>query len=1024
MCYRNNTIFLTLAFVFSGQILAADNPAFETSNSNESIEAVFGRSEQLDIKLEQASPSSHIVIGGGGPYLDKEIKLDANVIALAQQDQLSFAATNDKRIVSIIWNDPTPEKTSQKAPRVLQSIKVSAPILQMKVAGKLLFTANAKSEIVVYNIENEGITEVGRHPFDVAISDFSVDAKSLVVLLAQNTIHSLRYQQNSSLAVTFNNGKELQLEHAANSISHHNNYLFVAGPALGLSLFSLTDPSTIKLLDHVYSAGQALNMVYRDDILYIADGDKGASMYRIGQNQHIQWLGSHSKLGRVSQIWPYADKIFIRNEHLRVAELNFDDPSLPITGDIYKPNSPIDVAAAAKGYLYITSAAHIKRIDFRHRGATQISNEGINLGGSRRAFVENHIAYVADWFSGLHIYDMRIPQQPRHLGNYHTPGSSKGVVVKDHIAYVADDDHGLQIIDVNDPSSPKLISHINSTGLAYTLKYHRRKIYLADHRGGFHIIDVSNPKKPREITHYDTPGKAWAIAAKKNYVFVADDQSGLLVFDIRNAAQPKEIGQYKPGGYAEDLEIHGNIAYVSFFDQGLHIVDISNPRKPRRIAALAIPGNARSIRVRNQLAYIAGWESGLQIVDVTASKQPRLVANLDTSGSTWGVDVEGNYAYLWDWWGGVKVADISDPRHPHLIGQYQNSENIQALTIENNHAFVAQGGNGLQVFDVTNPANPIWMTGINLPGMATSLTSSPDHVFIALGSAGFAVVDSKNPFQLQLLSMVEVDGSIRKILYHNNALYVARDSGDILLFDVQKAKAPKLRQRFDANINDWAVFDKSLIFSSDSGIQALSLTQKTSLHYLPATKFDCLSIVGKVIAACDEHGNIHLLHLYADRFEQQSLIQHKGTWRSLQIHDQVLYGNSDSDGVWQYDISDIKNPRPTAHYRATGSDKNMAWHKETLLFSGSKTLNSLPLLPALHTSTGDDGKLKLQVPAGLGMGYYHLWLENDDGTQWFYPNRLHVGLKRARKPAMTMEKFKELMKQQLQQSNPPTRPEK
>ncbi len=93
-------------------------------------------------------------------------------------------------------------------------------------------------------------------------------------------------------------------------------------------------------------------------------------------------------------------------------------------------------------------------------------NEGVNLGGSRKVFVKNNIAYVADWFSGLHLYDIADPHLPKLISSFHTPGSPKGILVSGNYAFVGDDDYGLQIIDVKDPQNPRLVSSRLMRGLA------------------------------------------------------------------------------------------------------------------------------------------------------------------------------------------------------------------------------------------------------------------------------------------------------------------------------------------------------------------------------------------------------------------------------------------------------------------------------------------------------------------------------------------------------------------------------
>ena len=118
----------------------------------------------------------------------------------------------------------------------------------------------------------------------------------------------------------------------------------------------------------------------------------------------------------------------------------------------------------------------------------------ITKGGyARKLFISGNYLYLADWHSGLHIYDITYPYKPVHLTNIHTPGSPKGIFVDDNIAYVGDDDRGLQVIDVSDPLSSSVISQLQTQGLAYIVEVVDHLLYVADHRGGVSVIDVNDP---------------------------------------------------------------------------------------------------------------------------------------------------------------------------------------------------------------------------------------------------------------------------------------------------------------------------------------------------------------------------------------------------------------------------------------------------------------------------------------------------------------------------------------------------
>jgi hypothetical protein len=52
------------------------------------------------------------------------------------------------------------------------------------------------------------------------------------------------------------------------------------------------------------------------------------------------------------------------------------------------------------------------------------------------------------------------------------------------------------------------------------------------------------------------------------------------------------------------------------------------------------------------------------------------------------------------------------------------------------------------------------------------------------------------------------------------------------------------------------------------------------------------------------------------------------------------------------------------------------------------------------------------------MGSYHLELRQANGDTYLYPNALRVELKKSKKPHLTQEDFKKLLKQHLNRQSP------
>ena len=55
----------------------------------------------------------------------------------------------------------------------------------------------------------------------------------------------------------------------------------------------------------------------------------------------------------------------------------------------------------------------------------------ITKGGyARKLFISGNYLYLADWHSGLHIYDITYPYKPVHLANIHTPVHLRASMLK------------------------------------------------------------------------------------------------------------------------------------------------------------------------------------------------------------------------------------------------------------------------------------------------------------------------------------------------------------------------------------------------------------------------------------------------------------------------------------------------------------------------------------------------------------------------------------------------------------------
>ncbi|MCK4587587.1 MAG: hypothetical protein KAU29_09600, partial [Gammaproteobacteria bacterium] len=598
-----------------------------------------------------------------GPYVSHSLAMDFQPLAITTDDQYTYVATRSSK--NHHSNLLIIEFTTDGQSKILGKIlSLDGVISKLSYKNKQLFLTFKQNGIKIIDVSRPTTPVISlNYPTASPVLEIQHDKQTSYLLLENNSLLEVNFSNSSTGKSLVNLLHSWNLPVTAKSIVIHNNHALIVG-SQGIASIRLTNTSA-KLIDLHKTIGIPQSIQLNENLAIVADGPGGLIIFQIRQNGKLNWLGSYNKRSDITGLLPSNSNnknTIVTLSNGSIMSINLSNPELPSSGVTFKPEFPILTAAVSSSshnslpIALLTTKKSLIRVVLTGNNRQLISPEGVNQGGSRRGVIHDNILYVADWFSGLHLYDISDPKQVRHLSNYHTPGSSKGVVLFDHYALIGDDDQGLQIIDVKNPGQPRWVSELapkslSGIGLAYTMKLVNNTLYLADHRGGFHIIDLSDIKNPKRLGGYNTPGKSWGIDVFKNFVFVADDTSGLLVFDASDINKPELVGQFNPGGQAEDVLIKNKLAYVTFFDKGLYILDISQPQHPKVVGHTPVPGNARGIAFAEDLAYIAGWESGLHIVDISNPETPHIIGSYDTDGAAWGVNIKNNVAYVLDWWG-------------------------------------------------------------------------------------------------------------------------------------------------------------------------------------------------------------------------------------------------------------------------------------------------------------------------------------------------------------------------------------
>lgn len=983
--------------LFSAALMAA--PGVENVTPNL---VNYGKGGEVAVTLHDAAPGTQLSVIPGGPVVQVTVDLPASAEDIAVSKDITVIAAGR---AGLLMMDSITLK-------IIGSYHDGGDYERIALNGEQVLAADKNGRLIRVDIHD---------PHQPRLQG-SLQLASKIIGLSWHGAHAYLLLDNDMLQiVATDDAVKLQLlsathlDYAALSLTDNGNQVFVAAGEHGLLIL---DANHGKLIGRYRTTGPTRDVAVQQGLAFIAQGGNGLLVLDVRTPAAPVWIGSQGKLGDVQRVKVQYDRALLFNQQGQVTMVDISRPDMPSTWATFPIRDAVRAIALQGRTALASSGQSLRQIDFTAQ-PPQISNEGldvgrgVNFGGERRAYIDGNIIYVADWFSGIHLYDISHPDHPTLLSSFHTPGSAKGITVRNGIAYVADDDHGLQIINVHDPLNPNLISNLATPGLAYIPKLVGDTLYLAGHRGGFQIIDVKDAAQPHLITSVETPGMAWGIAIDGGIAYVADDQAGLLLIDVKAPGKTHLLGDFNPGGRAEDVVVRDGIAYVSFFDQGLYVVDVRDPAAPKELAHLLTPGNARGIALQGDYLYLADWLAGVEAIDVHDPVRPQLVGSYDTPGAAWGVNAQGEYVYVLDWWGGFMALNVKHPQHPVLAGRYHERGQVEQIAAQGNFLYTANGSGGLQVFDGKNPLNPIWVTGVDTDHPADRLLLGKDLALLGQTNGVVSLIDIKNPFQSYEIGELNLPAAAVAMAIKDDTAYFAVPKLGIVIADISVPRWPKEVARFITPVTDMCLDGDTLFVLTPSSILRLNVSE--SRHpivrgqEMQSHDDTLLRAVGDALVTFQPHSGLTALHDRGGSIQAFASYPFKGTITDMAAADDKLYAVAE-DGVYLFTL-DAKNFHLREHYPLASRATRVTEHNGTLYFAGESAITALLPLPNFVTEQNGAGTITVKFPPYTPLGSYGLMLRANNGDTFIDANALQVVMARFSRPKITQEEFERLLRQ-------------
>ena len=526
----------------------------------------------------------------------------------------------------------------------------------------------------------------------------------------------------------------------------------------GLEIFTLIEPTQPDRIGEIATPGRARSVAVEGETAYVADGAAGVQIINTSvpsKPRIVKTLGGFTNVHRVRVA---DDKLYALDRERGMLVFNVQDihnARIPRPRRFFRTaGTPLNVAVH-DGMVYFSDNRHGLFIldpspfgDFVVRSVTPILATAHEIGETRNtthAYVasgnlilvdvtddqnpeidfrlntpglatgiqyQDDTVYLSDRQTGLHVINVRNPQQPRRISIQPTAGNATDIVLRDTLAYIADGKGGIQTIDVSEAESPKWLHRYAFGGTAYGLDVvetvdGERTVYVANGVGGLKTLEFTSPyhgtvtkKLPLSTDVIISNNEFEAanctkIRVQNGHGFVAAE-TGMFVV---NLVEDTIVAHLPTASPVSDIALHEGYAYLCA--ESLIVVDSRVPQQSRIVSKRDIRGSAYRVVVDANSpphVYVAALEGGLHILNITAPAAPRLVANYATQGNATGVTFADERVYLLDSGVGVAVLDVAEPNNPKLQDVYENDALPIDAKVSGNYLYLLDS-NSVQVID-------------------------------------------------------------------------------------------------------------------------------------------------------------------------------------------------------------------------------------------------------------------------------------------------------------------------------------
>ncbi|MBN2738705.1 MAG: hypothetical protein JXR70_17115 [Spirochaetales bacterium] len=496
---------------------------------------------------------------------------------------------------------------------------------------------------------------------------------------------------------------------------------------------------------------------------------------------------------------------FVANSDAGVKILDISNPSSPL---LVNPSGTGETAGSAfslkvsDGFAYVAaSEAGLQVINVQNPSSpivyaavsTSIQNQGQELAGlARDVEIRNDYAFVADFNTGLHVFNIQNPETPVYVGGSHDFEYLLDIALYGDYIFGTTYYDGLKIIDIHDPENPEpLTSYDDFEELAH-IEIRDQYAYLIDRKYGLRILDISSPEKPVLIGSLEIPEGLFNLHLENDFAYLISPNYGLYIADIHYPDTPVLSGSHKISGSKWAVDISGEYAFVASSVVGLWVMRIENIATPQ-LANIVPLRNIIALEVSEKYAYLLSADS-FTIMTMADQEKPDIVKEFQEFTDAVDFCLNGPYAFVIDNSTGLHVIDLHDPLRPVMLASIENNLVVSPgskITIYAAYVYVLNGTQ-LYIFDINDPTKPEALLPIQLVSLSKDIYIKNNFLFVVNEyQTGIQIYSLENPADPVLMGRLPISGYTYQITVEDNYAFIAsEDKEDFIVVDISNPDNP------------------------------------------------------------------------------------------------------------------------------------------------------------------------------------------------------------------------------------------